>query len=507
MTAKDPLIGTRIGNCLVQRRIGAGGMGTVYLAHHVGLDKSVAIKVLSRELMGSEENIERFKREAKTAARLEHPNIVQVFDVGEHEGWYYLAMQFVEGKPLDKIIEERGKLPLAQALGVVRRIATALAAAHKAGVIHRDIKPANVLISKEGVVKVVDFGLARSVESGATISSEGQIVGTPHYMAPEQAQGQKVDARTDIYALGATLYHLVTGARCFNGPSPVSILIKQVQEMPPPPHEVNPELSPAVTEVIFSMMSKDPARRPQTAEEVIKALDTLQPAVKSIVAQVRPAEMPKRWVWAGAALGALLVVTIAGLAMRGKPKDRTSQVAAPPATTAAMPPPASTQTTAPPPPATTKEEPPKETGMVRGVNEWMARYKDKPDEQKNLGEVLKRSEAFMIAVGGRDEQAIRGFLPRKPSVHAMVPKWQEMTDRFVAELLDKKRDGRLDHATITNVEMSTTPFGQPRVEVTTQVTIAEKAGGSRTSPPSDMAWVRELGGTWVVALDQKRRPK
>src|SRR6185295_6082967 len=156
----DALTGTRIGNCVLQRQIGKGGMGAVYLAHHTGLNTPVAIKIMSAALIGSPANIQRFMREAQMAASLEHPNVVQVFDVGEANGLYYLAMQYVVGSSLDKVLEERGRLPLNEAVPIVKGVARALDAARQKGVVHRDIKPANILLTKDGAVKVVDFGLA-----------------------------------------------------------------------------------------------------------------------------------------------------------------------------------------------------------------------------------------------------------------------------------------------------------------------------------------------------------
>src|SRR6185295_3105232 len=236
----DALIGTRIGNCMLQRQIGKGGMGAVYLAHHVGLNKPVAIKIMSAALIGSQTNIARFMREAQLAASLEHPNVVQVFDVGESGGLYYLAMQYVVGSALDRVLEERGRLPLADAVPIVKGVARALDAANEKGVVHRDIKPANILLTKEGAVKVVDFGLARASDANEGLSMSGQIVGTPFYMSPEQAQGMALDIRSDLYSLGATFYHLITGERVFEGETALAILLKHINEQPRPPHELVP---------------------------------------------------------------------------------------------------------------------------------------------------------------------------------------------------------------------------------------------------------------------------
>ncbi|HLY09873.1 MAG TPA: protein kinase [Planctomycetota bacterium] len=285
----DPLIGSRIGNCIVQREIGKGGMGAVYLAHHVGLNKPVAIKILSASLIGTASNIQRFMREAQLAASLEHPNVVQVFDVGEANGQYYLAMQYVVGSSLDKLLEERGRLPLSEAIPIVKGIARALDAARMKGVVHRDIKPANVLLTKDGAVKVVDFGLARGGDPSEGLSMPGQIVGTPFYMSPEQAQGVALDVRSDLYSLGATFYHLITGQRVFEGETALAILMKHLNESPRPPHEVCADLSPAVSRLVLGMLAKNPEDRYPTGEAVVQALDALAsgravPAPKSAAA-------------------------------------------------------------------------------------------------------------------------------------------------------------------------------------------------------------------------------
>ena len=271
----DPLIGTRIGNCIVQREIGKGGMGAVYLAHHVGLNKPVAIKIMAAALIGTASNIQRFMREAQMAASLEHPNVVQVFDVGEANGQYYLAMQYVVGSSLDKLLEDRGRLPLAEAVPIVKGVARALDAAKQKGVVHRDIKPANVLLTKDGAVKVVDFGLARGGDPSEGLSMPGQIVGTPYYMSPEQAQGVTLDVRSDLYSLGATFYHLITGQRVFEGETALAILMKHLNEPPRPPHEVCPDLPPAVSRVVLTMLAKNPDDRYPTGEAVVQAVDAM----------------------------------------------------------------------------------------------------------------------------------------------------------------------------------------------------------------------------------------
>ncbi len=284
--SKDPLVGARLANCVLQQRIGSGGMGAVYLAHHVTLKKRVAVKILSRDLIGSESNVQRFMREAQLAASLEHINVVQVFDVGESRGIYFLVMQYIEGKSLDRIIQQGGRLPLGDACEVIKQAGGALSAAHRLGIVHRDVKPANILVSRDGVVKVADFGLARSVDAGSSLSVEGTIVGTPHYMAPEQARGKPTDGRTDIYALGATFYHLVTGRPVFEGPTPISVVLKHVSEEPSPAHFVNTDLPAAVGDLIAKMMAKEPELRFQTMQDVLAALELIRAAPTGLLAAI-----------------------------------------------------------------------------------------------------------------------------------------------------------------------------------------------------------------------------
>jgi len=190
---------TLLGHCRLLRKLGQGGMGAVWLARHETLDKEVAVKILPDNYANDPEAVPRFLREAKAAARLEHPNVVQVLDAGTDHETHFIVMQFVDGTDLEKTLKKRGPFALADALAVGKRVALALAAAHKLGIVHRDIKPANIMLTKQGRIMVADFGLARDIQGGPTITAAQEAIGTPHYLSPEQARGEAVDGRSDIY--------------------------------------------------------------------------------------------------------------------------------------------------------------------------------------------------------------------------------------------------------------------------------------------------------------------
>jgi serine/threonine protein kinase len=213
-----------------------GGMGGVYRATHVMLDKTVAVKLINPELVTSPEIVRRFQREARAATALSHPNIVAVYDLGQTpEGTLYIAMEFVDGPTLKSVIQRGGPMPPARIVGILRQLASALAAAHAHGVIHRDLKPHNVMLTGQDIAKLVDFGIAKTFEEGTQLTVAGFTPGTPQYMSPEQAEGRVVDARSDIYSLGVVAYEMITGDVPFSGDSMASILVKHMKEAPVPP--------------------------------------------------------------------------------------------------------------------------------------------------------------------------------------------------------------------------------------------------------------------------------
>jgi len=267
VAVSDTLIGTLFdGRYQVVRKLGAGGMANVYLAEDQELGRRVAIKILNDRHAGDEQFVERFRREAKNAAALSHPNIVSIYDRGEAEGTYYIAMEYLDGRSLKELIVQRGPAPVTVAVEYARQILSALRFAHRHGIVHRDIKPHNVLVDAEGRVKVTDFGIARAGASQMT--EAGSIVGTAQYLSPEQARGTDVDQRSDLYSLGIVLYELLTGTLPFNGDTPVEIAMKHLSTVPDAPSARRPEVPRELDLIVTRALAKDPAERYQSAEEM-----------------------------------------------------------------------------------------------------------------------------------------------------------------------------------------------------------------------------------------------
>jgi len=258
------------GRYRVISRIGSGGMADVYLAQDQLLGREVAVKVLHHHFAEDHEFVERFRREASSAAALSHPNIVGIFDRGEWNGTYYIAMEYVAGRSLKAIVREDGALDPTVAIDIVIQILRAARFAHRRGVIHRDLKPHNVILDEEGRARVTDFGIARAGASDMTLT--GSIMGTAQYLSPEQAQGFAVSDASDLYSVGVILYELLTGVVPFEGDSAVAIAFKQVSAAPRPPSELNPALAPSLDAIVMRALAKDPAHRYASADELITAL-------------------------------------------------------------------------------------------------------------------------------------------------------------------------------------------------------------------------------------------
>jgi serine/threonine-protein kinase len=268
-------------------KLGAGAMAVVYKARQLSLDRSVAIKVLPRRFSEKSNYIQRFYKEGKLAAKLNHNNIVQAIDVGEVNGLYYFVMEYVEGKTIYDDISKGKIFSEEEALDIITQVARALKHAHSINMIHRDVKPKNVMINLEGVVKLADMGLARETSDiKAAKSEKGKAFGTPYYIAPEQIRGEiNIDGRADIYALGATLYHMVTGRVPFEADTPSDVMRKHLKESIVPPDHINTSLSGGLAEVIEVMMAKKKNDRYQNCEELLLDLDALQKGLSPIRAR------------------------------------------------------------------------------------------------------------------------------------------------------------------------------------------------------------------------------
>ena len=267
MAVSDTLINTLFdGRYRILRKLGTGGMANVYLAEDEVLGRRVAIKILNDKHAGDDQFVERFRREAKNAAGLSHPNIVSIYDRGEAEGTYYIAMEYLDGRSLKELIVARGPAPINISIDYARQILAAIRFAHRHGIVHRDIKPHNVLVDAEGRLKVTDFGIARAGTSQMT--EAGSIIGTAQYLSPEQAKGAPVDQTSDLYSVGVVLYELLTGVVPFSGETPVEIAMKHLSSVPEPPSARRADVPRDLDLVVMRALAKDPSERYQSAEEM-----------------------------------------------------------------------------------------------------------------------------------------------------------------------------------------------------------------------------------------------
>lgn len=268
------LIGKRLsGRYKILRVIGGGGMANVYLARDMILDRDVAMKVLRFDFSNDDEFIKRFRREAQSATSLAHPNIVSIFDVGEEDGIYYIVMEYVEGNTLKQYIQQYAPLHPREALNIMEQIVSAIAHAHENHIVHRDIKPHNILIDPHGNVKVTDFGIAMALSS-TTITQTNSVLGSVHYLSPEQARGGMANKKSDIYSLGIVLFELLTGRLPFDGESAISIALKHLQSETPSAKRWNATVPQSVENIILKAMAKDTFHRYESAEEMEADLST-----------------------------------------------------------------------------------------------------------------------------------------------------------------------------------------------------------------------------------------
>lgn len=311
--AADSCLGTRWGDFELVGVLGRGGMGTVYEAVDCLLNRRVALKLLT-SAAGEPEQAESLFKEARVVAQLDHPNIVSIYQVGRAGDRWFIAMQLVRGRSAAARVREMGPMPPEEALRVVREAARGLAAVHALGVIHRDVKPDNILLGEGGEVKVADFGLARPQASGTLgPGNTGLVMGTPHYMSPEQAQGHRLDARSDVYSLGATWFCLLTGRPPFPSGSVFEVLSQQVYDEPPPLASLRPDLPAWQARLITRMLAKRPADRPADAAEVVTRIERPEPVPEAteVMEPVLPAPRRRGWLTAVGVIALFVAVDVA----------------------------------------------------------------------------------------------------------------------------------------------------------------------------------------------------
>ena len=279
--------------------VGSGGMADVYKAHDKLLDRTVAVKVLHAQFASDAEFVARFQREAQGAAKMSHPNIVNIYDVGQEGKCHYNVMEYVSGQTLREELDAGGRLPVSTALAIARQIAEALHHAHQNGLVHCDITPHNILVMEDGRIKVADFGIARAVSS-VTSTYTGNIVGSVHYFSPEQAKGASITPKSDVYSLGVVLYEMLTGELPFTGETPVGIALKHLQEEPLSVSALDPSIPPFVDALVSELMAKDPSQRPDSGIVVRQiaqdeamlggaSAPTLEPYATQVLPRVREA--------------------------------------------------------------------------------------------------------------------------------------------------------------------------------------------------------------------------
>jgi len=267
----------------IEKVLGVGGMGMVYKAADRELGELVAIKTLKPDMIAQNPlALERFKSEIRLARRIAHRNVVRTYDLGENNGVYFITMEFVEGKSLKELVQSRGRLPVAIVLPIAKQLCRALEVAHEEGVIHRDIKPANMVVQPDGVLKVMDFGIARLVHRTEGQTQAGMIVGTPEYMAPEQLLGDEIDERADLYSAGVVLYECLTGKMPHTAETPITLITKVLEETPTPPRDLQSDIPSALSDVVMRVLSKDREDRPKNARELHDALDRLDTSTRAM---------------------------------------------------------------------------------------------------------------------------------------------------------------------------------------------------------------------------------
>jgi serine/threonine protein kinase len=318
------MMGTNLASYQIMREIGRGGFAGVYKGVDTSSNRTVALKVLAPHLVWDKDFVSRFQREAQTVARLDHPNIVAIHNVGEADGNHYIAMDYLDGRTLKQLIDKEGALPLERAAHIIQQLASALDYAHQKGIVHRDVKPSNIIIGPHDHATLTDFGIVKATE-GTRLTSTGVTLGTPEYMSPEQGQGLDVDRRSDIYSLGVVLYEMLTGKVPFSGTTPLAVLHKHVYEPPTALQALNPRLPQRLDRVVAKALAKDPNDRLSTAGDMAAAVlerERTAPTMRIPSVSERPRSRTKRRVARGFLISAAAVMILgaigAGIIAQGR---------------------------------------------------------------------------------------------------------------------------------------------------------------------------------------------
>ena len=362
----------------VVRKLGAGAFGTVYKARDKMLKRMVAIKTIRLEGLAAstaslQEMLDRFQREAEVAARLKHPNIVTIYDIGNSSGLSYLAMEFIDGPGLDRIIAEGGRMSVERAAALGAQVANALDYAHRLKCVHRDIKPANIMVEEGDHVKVTDFGIAKFTDSGEHLTMTGSLLGTPSYMSPEQARGAQLDGRSDLFSVGCLLYEMIAGRKAFRGDSITALLFKILTEEPPPLRELDTAIPEAMIQIVARALSKAPETRYQTGRELAEALLTL--TRPGFVATLRQQEVPTEATTETPTVSAppTLQATVSALPTLQVTKPSPTQPGTPPAGPPPLPTVVTKPPVAPPPPPVARPQRPPVSPPTRRTGGGAAR--------------------------------------------------------------------------------------------------------------------------------------
>jgi len=297
--------------------LGKGGMGSVYRVEDKKTKEELALKLIKPEIAADKKTIERFSNELKMAHKISHKNVCRMYHLDEDKGTHFITMEYVSGEDLKSLIRRIGQLPLGKSISITRQICEGLAEAHRLGVVHRDLKPSNIMIDKEGNARIMDFGIARSLEAEG-MTGEGIIIGTPEYMSPEQAEAKEVDHRSDIYSSSVILYEMVTGQLPFKGDTPLAVAMKHKSEVPKDPKELNPQIPEELSGLILRCMEKEKEKRYQTAEELLSALEEIEegiPAKERIPLKRKPEIKWKNILLFGSATLLLILIIAVGISL------------------------------------------------------------------------------------------------------------------------------------------------------------------------------------------------